>query len=53
MAVDGTEEDTEPWHRLLADETGASSGSITVDISWPKQEMTAEEIVDRAIERAR
>jgi tetratricopeptide (TPR) repeat protein len=53
MAVDGTEEEIEAWLKLIADETGASFGSITDDIYWPKQEMTAEEIVERAIERGK
>jgi tetratricopeptide (TPR) repeat protein len=53
MRVEGTEEEQEAWLRLIAEETGASFGSITDDIYWPKQEMTAEEIVERAIVRGK
>ena len=53
MAVDGTEEELDAWLKLIAEETGASQGSITDEIFWPKQEMTADEIVERAIERGK
>ena len=53
MAVDGTEEEIEAWLKLIADETGASFGSITEDIYWPKQEMAADENVERAVERGK
>lgn len=53
MRVEGTEEEQEARLRLIAEETGASFGSITDDIYWPKQEMTAEEIVERAIARGK
>lgn len=47
----GTEEEQDVWLCLLAEDTGASQRSIIGDIYAPKQEMTAEEIVERAIER--
>jgi tetratricopeptide (TPR) repeat protein len=53
MRMEGTEEEQEAWLRLIAEETGASFGSITEDIYWPKKEMTAEEIVGRAIARGK
>jgi tetratricopeptide (TPR) repeat protein len=53
MRVEGTEEEQEAWLRLIAEETGASFDSITDDIYWPKQEMAAEEIVERAIARGK
>lgn len=53
MAADGTEEEQAAWLLLVAEETGVSQGSITDDIYWPKKEMTAEEIVERAIARGK
>jgi tetratricopeptide (TPR) repeat protein len=53
MTADGTEEEQAAWLLLLAEETGASQGSITDDIYWPQQEMTADKIANRAIERGK
>jgi hypothetical protein len=53
MNAQGTEEEQDAWLKLIAEETGASQGSITDDIYWPKQEMTAEQIVERAIARGK
>jgi hypothetical protein len=53
MTAAGAEEEQAVWLLLRAEETDASQGSMTDDTYWPKQEMSAEEIVDHAIERGK
>jgi hypothetical protein len=53
IAADGTEEEREAWLILLVEATDSSQGSILDDIYWPKDEMSAEEIVERAIARGK